>query len=79
MANNWKSLASQARKLLADDIRNAWKWATVQLGFWQAVITTLYANIDALQGLIPPKPFAIVQVILSVLVMGAAVLKKGKR
>lgn len=73
---SWTSVLRDARKLLADDVRNAWKWATVQLGFWQAALTTIYANIDALQNIMPPKQFAIVQAALGVMVMVSAVRKK---
>lgn len=63
----------------SDEVRNAWKWLSVQLGALAFIAPTLYENVDAIQNLVSPKTFHIIEAGLGILVMLNAVKKKGKR
>lgn len=74
---SWPQVIRDARTLLSDDAKHAWKWLSVQLGALIFIAPTLYENIDFLQQIIGRKPFAIIQAGLGILVMLNAVKKKS--
>lgn len=73
---SWSTVIRDSRKLLADDIRNAWKWLSVQLGALIFMAPTIYENVDVVQDWLEPKTFHVIQAGLGILVMLNAVKKK---
>lgn len=64
---------------VSDEWKNAWKWLSVQLGAVAFMAPTLYENIDAIQDIVSPKAFHIIEAGLGILVMVNAVKKKGRK
>jgi hypothetical protein len=63
---------------LADDLRHAWKWFSVQLGALIMCAPEVYEHADILQDLMPAKAFHHVMAALGILVILNSVRKKAK-
>jgi hypothetical protein len=61
---------------LADEWRDAWKWAQVQLPVLIGTLGMLYGQIDFLQSIMPQKWYAALNGLLCVAMVYNAVRKK---
>ena len=52
---------------LVEDWRSAWRWLSVQFASLCTAAAVIYANVDVLQVMLPPKLFAWVMVVLGAL------------
>ena len=74
---SWTQVLKDARTLLADDARHAWKWLGVQLPVLAGGLGMLYGQVDFLQELIGLKWYGAVNGVLCLAMIYNAVRRKA--